>query len=69
MAWFANFTMEEVHEVDIKCMWCGCDCQKTETVYTGDEESYKGFELWCYCEKCETDTFKKLTSKETNIDS
>lgn len=40
-------------------MMCGKDCEITETVYTGDEESYKGWEFWCYCENCKIDTFHK----------
>ena len=42
------------------CMYCGKICDKVEYVWTGDKNSYKGFELWCYCDKCKTDTFHKL---------
>ena len=60
MAYFPDFSHSEVKETDCKCMYCQRDCEVTETVYTGDENSYKGFELWCYCNYCETDTFKRL---------
>lgn len=47
------------------CMYCGRKCEKTEVVWTGDDESYAGFELWCYCEHCKTDTFHKLIKQPT----
>ena len=47
------------------CMYCGEPCDNIEVVYTGDEESYGGFKMWCYCEHCQADTFHKLT-KDTN---
>lgn len=42
------------------CMYCGEFCHNTEMVFTGDNDSYAGFELWCYCDKCQTDTFHKV---------
>ena len=42
------------------CSECGRICDTIEIVWTGDSNSYKGFELWCYCEYCETDTFHRL---------
>jgi len=42
------------------CQYCGKECDRTEFVWTGDNESYKGWELWCYCDTCKTDTFHKL---------
>ena len=45
---------------DPTCMNCGRLCKKNEIVWTGDTESYEGFELWCYCEYCKIDTFHKL---------
>ena len=45
------------------CQYCGRICNKEEIVWTGDNESYEGFELWCYCEHCKTDTFHKLTKR------
>jgi hypothetical protein len=42
------------------CMYCGKICETTETIYTGDDESYEGFELWCWCDDCQTDTFHKM---------
>lgn len=32
----------------------------------GDTESYAGFELWCYCEDCQTDTFHKMVKDENS---
>lgn len=54
----------EVEPVEAKCMWCGKECTTTETVYTGDEESYKGYEFWVYCQDCKVDTFYKLKPKK-----
>lgn len=54
-----------------RCMYCGRLCDKTEVVYTGNEESYAGFEGWCYCEYCKTNTFHKMIKRqniETNTD-
>jgi len=41
------------------CMWCGEECNVTEVVDIGMGE----YELWCYCPKCEVDTFH--SAKET----
>ena len=49
------------------CMMCGRECKTTEYVWTGDENSYKGWELWCYCEHCKIDTFHKLVKYEKEI--
>lgn len=49
------------------CMECGNICKKTEIVWTGDEESYEGFELWCYCDNCKIDTFHKLVQDPNSI--
>ena len=43
------------------CIYCGNDCEKNEVVWTGDNNSYEGFELYCYCEHCKIDSFKKIT--------
>lgn len=43
------------------CQWCGAICDRTEVVWTGDEDSYQGYELWCYCDKCKTDTFRPMS--------
>lgn len=42
------------------CMMCGRECSTTEYVWTGDSNSYKGWELWCYCKDCDIETFHKL---------
>ena len=46
------------------CMECGQECKTTEYMWTGDENSYKGWELWCYCEHCKIDTFHKLVKAQ-----
>lgn len=46
------------------CMICGKKCKITDYVYTGDRNSYCGWELWCYCEQCKVDTFHKLIKLE-----
>lgn len=46
------------------CMYCGRLCETTEVIHTGDEETYKGFECWCYCEHCKKDTFHKIKIKD-----
>lgn len=46
------------------CMYCGRICDTMEVVYTGDDESYAGFELWCYCDHCKADTFHRMIKKE-----
>ena len=46
------------------CMECGQECKTTEYIWTGDENSYKGWELWCYCEHCKIDTFHKLVKAQ-----
>ena len=45
------------------CMYCGKVCDTVEFVYTGDEESVDGFEVWCYCDDCQVDTFHKIREK------
>ena len=47
---------------DPTCMECGHICKKSEIVWTGDQNSYKGWELWCYCDLCKVDTFHKMIS-------
>ena len=42
------------------CMYCGKICGATEVIYTGDDDSYAGFELWCRCDDCQEDTFHKI---------
>ena len=49
---------------DNTCMWCGEECKTTELIWTGDEESFEGWEVWCYCNKCKTDTFHRIKLKE-----
>lgn len=35
------------------CMVCAKECTRTEVVHVGGGV----FELWCYCEKCDAETF------------
>ena len=49
---------------DPTCMECGNICKKSEIVWTGDQNSYKGWELWCYCDRCKVDTFHRMISVE-----
>lgn len=48
------------------CMYCGKICERTEVVYTADNESYSGFELWCWCEDFQVDTFHKMIKENTH---
>ena len=52
---------------ELRCMYCGKLCETTEVIYTGDDESYAGFEVWCFCEDCQTDTFYKMVKDETYL--
>jgi len=49
------------------CMYCGKICDTTELIYTGDDESYEGFESWCWCEDCQADTFHKMIKDKEYI--
>lgn len=59
MAWSSGcpFNGNEVKDVSSACMMCGKDSDITETIYTGDSESYMGWEYWSYCPDCKIDTF------------
>ena len=46
------------------CMYCGKKCDNVELLYTGDDESFEGFEVWCWCEECQVDTFHKIREKK-----
>lgn len=35
-----------------KCMFCGSQDGHSELVYTGDESSMEGFEVWFCCHPC-----------------
>lgn len=37
------------------CQWCEQLCDAVEVVETGCVESH--WELWCYCEACDAETF------------
>jgi len=45
------------NDVPNTCMMCQCECTTREVVYTGDEDSQDGFEVWVYCQDCKIDTF------------
>lgn len=57
------FSHNEKKEVSSACMWCQKESDITETIYTGDEDSYMGWEFWSYCKDCETDTFHIIEKK------
>lgn len=42
------------------CMYCGKICDINAVIYTGEDESYEGFELWCWCDDCHEATFHKM---------
>lgn len=42
-------------------MWWRPDV--VETIHTGDENSLRGWEVWCYCRKCDCETFKQIKLK------
>lgn len=45
------------------CMMCGEWCNTWEIVEIGTEDE----ELWCFCEKCDIDTFRPFLKKEKKI--
>lgn len=49
---------------DATCMDCGRICETWEFIYTGDNETLDGYELWCYCPVCRIDTFHKPIIKK-----
>jgi hypothetical protein len=60
---FMHFPTEKVQEslnrndVPATCMDCQKECNTWEIVYTGDEDSQDGFEVWAYCRECDIETF------------
>ncbi|MDR3582466.1 MAG: hypothetical protein P4L67_04305 [Candidatus Pacebacteria bacterium] len=50
-----NHWWERCRLPDPVCMVCGKDCEITEVVDIGGEK-----ELWCYCPKCDAETFHPL---------
>lgn len=49
-----------VNDVSNTCMMCFKECETREVVYTGDDESQDGFEVWVYCQDCKIDTFHQI---------
>lgn len=47
-----------------RCMDCGCDCDVWEEVniewHAGGKKDY-----WCYCKKCNTETFHPASGYKT----
>lgn len=37
------------------CMMCGRECERYEVANCGPYDG--GRQLWCYCERCDVDTF------------
>ncbi len=54
---------EDLEEISYVCMECEKDCDVVETVWTGDEESLRGWEVWCYCPSCDVETFHPIKLK------
>ena len=52
--------LDKASAISPMCMICQKECDNTEVVWTENEESYKGYELWCYCPECNVETFKQL---------
>lgn len=54
---------EGLEEIDYSCMECGGVPDVVETIHTGDGNSLRGWEVWCYCRKCDCETFKQIKLK------
>jgi hypothetical protein len=54
---------EDLEEINFVCMECGYECEKHETIHTGDENSLRGWEVWCYCNACDAETFHPIKLK------
>lgn len=39
------------------CMECNKECTRSEAVHTGDDNAYKGWEMWGFCPECNVETF------------
>ena len=52
-------TEKDIEPPDSVCMMCSEICDTWEHVDIGMGEH----ELWCYCEKCDVETFHKLPLK------
>lgn len=59
---------EDLEEISYVCMECEKDCDVVETVWTGDEESLRGWEVWCYCPACDVETFHPIKLKKHKQD-
>ena len=49
------------------CMFCGLHCERQEEVSMDalDEWPHEGeLELWCYCVKCDVETFHPIPKKK-----
>lgn len=44
--------------VSRKCTMCQDECEITEVLDNGEE-----IELWCYCEKCDYESFNQITKR------
>lgn len=54
---------EDLEDISVVCMDCGKDCSTYETVWTGDEQSLRGWDVWCYCRECDVETFHPIKLK------
>lgn len=56
-----NDILERANLVEPTCMNCGKESDITELIWTEDEESYKGYEVWVYCKECDCESFKIIS--------
>lgn len=47
--------------LDLSCMDCCKDCDTFEVLDNSDGETDS--QLWCYCEDCDTQTFRDLPNE------
>lgn len=51
------FPPEDIDTPNATCMFCFKTCTTWELIYTGDEDTYEGWEIWAYCPECPCETF------------
>lgn len=56
---FDKCYLEADDEVSRTCIWCDTECERTEVLDNGEE-----IELWCYCQKCDTECFKQIKKRK-----
>ena len=48
--------------VSRNCIWCGNECETTEVLDTGE-----AIELWCYCDKCNSECWHPITKSQEEV--